>query len=94
MTVTIKTKTVEIEREILRYSLTTDTVNVSLSGGRLDKTPKNGDIATVKITDEVNRDVELTCQFVSYNFVVYENPQSGEVGVIGDNTLLFNILDL
>lgn len=94
MTVTIKTKTLEIGREILRYSLSADTVNVSLSGGRLEKTPKNGDIATVEITDEVNGDVAVTCQFVSYNFVVYENPQSEEVGVIGDNTLLFNILDI
>lgn len=94
MTVTIKTKTLEIEREVLRYALSTDTINVSLSGGRLEKTPKNGDIATVEITDEVNGNVTLTTQFVSYNFIVYENPQSGEVSVIGDNTLLFRILDL
>lgn len=94
MTVTIKTKTIEIERDITRYSLSSSSMNVSLSGGRLETTPKNGDIATVNITDETNGNISLTCQFVSYNFVVYENPSTGEVGVIGDNTLLFNILDI
>ena len=94
MNVKITTKTKTIERDITRYSVTDDAVQVALSGGRLDSTPKNGDIANVVITDEVNGNVEVTAQFVSYNFIVYENPQTGEANVIGDNSLLFKILDI
>ena len=94
MNVKITTKTKTIERDISRYSVTEDTVQVALSGGRLDSVPKNGDIANVVITDEANGNVSLTTQFISYNFIVYENPQTGDVNVIGDNSLLFKILDI
>ncbi len=94
MNVKITTKTKTIERDITRYSVTEDTVQVALSGGRLDSVPKNGDIANVAITDEANGNVSLATQFISYNFIVYENPQTGDVNVIGDNSLLFKILDI
>ncbi len=94
MTVKITTKTMTIERDIIRYGLSAESINLSLSGGRLESVPKNGTICNVVITDEANGNVALTCQFVSYNFVVYENPQTGDVNVIGDNSLLLNILDL
>ncbi len=94
MNVKITTKTKTIERDITRYSVTEDTVQVALSGGRLDSVPKNGDIANVVIIDEANGNVSLTTQFISYNFIVYENPQTGDVNVIGDNSLLFKILDI
>ena len=94
MNVKITTKTKTIERDISRYSVTEDTVQVALSGGRLDSVPKNGDIANMVITDEANGNVSLTTQFISYNFIVYENPQTGDVNVIGDNSLLFKILDI
>ncbi len=94
MNVKITTKTLTIERDITRYSVTDDAVQMTLTGGRLASVPKNGDIARVEITDTTNGNIEVTTQFVSYNFIVYENPQTGEVNVIGDNSLLFKILDI
>lgn len=94
MNVKITTKTITIERELLRYSVNESNIVVSISGGILETVPKNGDIATVLIEDATNGNIEKTAQFVSYNFVVYDNAQTGEVEVIGDNTLLLKILDI
>jgi len=94
MKITITTKTLKIERDIYRYGIANDNLTATLKDNRLDAVPKNDDICTVKIEDETNGDVTKTCQFVSYNFVVYDNPQTGEVGVIGDNTVLLKILDI
>lgn len=94
MYIKITSKNLTIERDISRYSLNENGLNATLKEGRLLQVPKNGEICTVLITDETNGNITFTCQFVSYNFVVYENPQTGEVGVIGDNTVLLKTLDI
>lgn len=94
MKITITTKTLKIERDIYRYGITIDNMNATLKDGRLETVPKNEEICTVNIEDETNGNITKTCQFVSYNFVVYDDPQTGKVGVIGDNTVLLKILDI
>lgn len=94
MKIKIINKTLTIERDIYRYGIANDSLTATLKEGRLDTVPQNGAVCTVSVEDETNGNISKTCQFISYNFVVYDDPQTGDVGVIGDNTVLLKILDI
>lgn len=79
-------------RDISRYSYQGNAIALTLTGGLLVETLKNGQIVSVEIIDNVNGNVNKICKYTSYSFVVFDNPSTGEKNIIGDNSLLFEVL--
>lgn len=87
-----KTKEPAIEVKVSRYSVTDSQLSATIEGGMLPKVPYNGELCSVVLYDTVNGQIEKVCKYVSYSFMVFDNPATGETNIIGDNTLLFSVL--
>lgn len=82
-----------LKRDISGYNYGDGRLSVSLTGGILNENIKNGELFNILITDEVNGNIEKIAKYISYNFVVFDNPTTGEKNVIGDNTILFELIE-
>ncbi len=82
-----------LDHEISRYSISDGRITATLTGGLVSLPIPYGATASITISDQTNGNIEKTCKYVSYNFVVYNNPADGST-VIGDNTMMFEVLDI
>lgn len=76
--------------EISRYGLSEGRLNVSLKGGYPNLNMRYNDVVAIDIEDEATGNLSFSGRFISSNYVVYDDPQTGET-MIADNSILFEL---